>query len=225
MNKLLVVEDIKNILSGEIDIKMTNNVHLNILGDVIMHDIDSENKETNILVDRNAKLNFYQVKNLKDDYHIRIEVKENSRLDYHLLVLNKGINKAVIDVIMDESCAKANVVIRAINLDKNSNLDIVCNGNIADNTIDNELTEDLKGLLVFNQDSIKISPNLMVETNEVLANHLVTIGTFNNEELFYLMMKGLSEKKAKKLLKNAFMTNILSDYEKEKIMMEVIKDE
>ncbi len=118
---------------------------------------------------------------------------------------------------MPNNGAYANIKVRVINILSNSNINLVVNGKILEATRDNELIEDLKGLIINENDMIKISPNMMVDTNEVLANHLVTIGSFNKEELFYLTMRGLSLSSAKELLKKAFLTNIMSAYEKEKM--------
>ena len=103
---------------------------------------------------------------------------------------------------------------------KESNIDIICNGTISKNTLDNELLEDLKGL-IRNTDTIKISPNINVYTNEVSASHAVTIGSFNEEEKFYLKTKGLSVEKIEEMLTLTFMMNILSNDFQDKIRMEV----
>ena len=67
----------------------------------------------------------------------------------------------------------------------------------------------------FNSESSKISilPNLIVDSNDVVANHNVTISNINEEELFYLNSKGINESDAIKLLRNGFMLSIFSDEE------------
>jgi len=64
-----------------------------------------------------------------------------------------------------------------------------------------------------------------VKTNEVIANHLVTIGSFNKDELFYLNSQGLSNDLAKNLLLRSFISNILNENIKEQLKMEVINYE
>ena len=66
---------------------------------------------------------------------------------------------------------------------------------------------------------------MKVNTNEVMANHLVTIGAFNRDELFYLNSKGLSDESAKNILIHSFISGILNMEMKELIPMEVIKFE
>lgn len=221
MNKLLVVEDRKKIETGEYEMDTCENAHIIVSGEVVIHEYEKETKELRIDIENHSRLTFYQVKQLDQDYHIHICLKNEAIFQYHMLILNRGKHKVTIDVEMNDCGSKANVSVRTINLENHSNLDVVCNGVIGAKTIDNELLENLKGLIIHEDDSIKISPIMMVDTNEVMANHLVTIGTFDKEELFYLKQRGLSEELAKKLLMDAFLTNIMSDFEKEKIKMEV----
>ncbi|MBQ6840690.1 MAG: SufD family Fe-S cluster assembly protein [Bacilli bacterium] len=75
-------------------------------------------------------------------------------------------------------------------------------------TKDNEIIEDLKGI---NEDgSIAFIPVLEVDTNEVDAQHFATIGSFDENELFYLQTKGISLKSAYELLKRSFMYSLFN---------------
>lgn len=214
MNKLLVVED-KKLNSGEFNLKFFKDVSLNIQGEVIIHDINSKNKDLALEVSDNSSLALYQVKKINADYSIHIKLLENAKFTLNMLIINDGKNKVIIDIEMPENGACSSVNVRAINTKDDDNLDIVCNGYINKDTKDNELLENLKGLIVNDGDSIKISPIMVVDTNEVIANHLVTIGSFNEEELFYLEALGLSEDMAKKILTQSFLKNNMSPIELE----------
>lgn len=48
-------------------------------------------------------------------------------------------------------------------------------------------------------------PELEIETQEVKAGHAASIGQVDEEQLFYLMSRGLSKKEATKLLVEAFL--------------------
>ena len=50
-----------------------------------------------------------------------------------------------------------------------------------------------------------IKPNLFIDEYNVNAKHSAIIGKFNEEEIFYLKTKGLSEKQALDLLINGFI--------------------
>ncbi len=81
-------------------------------------------------------------------------------------------------------------------------------GKIFPNTYQNEIKTQLK---VFQKDDYKIicEPKLIVLTDDVIANHNVTIKSFDNEELFYLESKGIENKKAKSLQMEGFLNHIL----------------
>jgi len=205
MNKLLVVEDNKNINGGEYSLEIKNDTTIEIDNAVILHDLNNTNNNFNLKINSDSKLELYQIKKLDNDYHIHITLFKNSNFIYHMLILNEGKHQVIIDIDMIDNNSYASIDVRSINSKDNSNLDIICNGYIRKNTNANELVENLKGLIINDNDSIKISPNMMVDTNEVIANHLVTIGTFTKEELFYLKSRGLSEKTAKNILIEAFI--------------------
>lgn len=203
MNKIILVED-KNIRDGEYSLEINKDVTLNIEGLVIGHDLHNNNEELNIEISNDSSLELYQVKDTKEAYKLNITIQNNAKLYLNMLVRNKGCNQIIININMVANNSEADINIRGINRDNNSNLDIICNGYIKENTKENCLIENLKGF-INNNDSIKISPNMYIKTNDVSANHLVTIRSFSNEELFYLESLGLSENKAKELLLNSFL--------------------
>jgi len=224
MNKILVVEDNIKIDNGKylLDYKKESNIKID--GSVILDNYSKNNYYLNIEVLNNINLILNKVNIIEDNLKINITLNNDSILEYNMYVINKGINKVEINIEMLGNNNKAIIKLRVINKTSDSNLDIICNGKVKENTINNELLEDLKGLIV-STDSIKISPNMEINTNEVIANHLVTIGSFNKDDLFYLKSKGLSEELARKILLKNFITSNLNDDFKEKIKMEVINIE
>src|SRR5208337_2569164 len=52
-------------------------------------------------------------------------------------------------------------------------------------------------------------PGLEIETNEVKATHSASVAQINDEEIFYLMSRGLSEDEAKKLIIVGFFEPIV----------------
>ena len=214
MNKILLEN--KYLENDNLKLLINNNINLE-------HYCKSL-KNVDIKLEDNSRLLFHSFYELKNDAKINFILVNNSFLDYTIVIVNKGINTLEIDAKSVGNNNNFKIKLRVINKDKNSKVNIIVNGIICENTIDNELLEDLKGLVLY-EDEIKISPNMLVNTNEVLANHLVTVGSFRSEELFYLKSKGLSEYTAKRMLLEAFITNCLTDNLKEKMNLEVIKFE
>lgn len=224
MNKLLLVEDINDIKAGEYQLQYEKDVQLNIKDQVILHNTCFANYHMHLKVKNQACLVMYNYYQISHDIKIEINVENNAKVDYYMLLLNEGKNKVTLSVVMTGNQSKVSLKVRVINKTSDSNIDIICDGLVEEDTKDNELVEDIKGF-VLHQDSIKISPNLEVLTNEVIANHLVSIGSFQEAELFYLQSRGIEEKKAKSMIIKGFMMSVLSELEKEEIKMEVINIE
>lgn len=220
MNKIVVVEDIL-VTDGNYDINFKSNSKLTTSGNIKLNNI-SDNECINIDIKSNSNILLNKFDKITNDTKINIDIQNDSHFEMNYLIINEGINTVTITVNLRGNRSFAKIKVRSINVDNNSKLNIICNGIILKDTIDNELIEDLKGLEEYG--SIKISPNMEVYTNEVVANHLVTLSSFNNTDIFYLTSKGLSENNAKKLLKLGFITQIFDKEFKEKIM-EVINCE
>lgn len=218
MNKLLVVEDIKDIKGGEYLVEFQKDTTVKVSGNVKLHSFSNYNLRIDI--ENKSNLSLEMINILNNNLNVDINIYNESILEYNMIIINNGNNKVKININMLGNDSLAKIRLRVINKNESSNLDIICNGFVKENTVNNELLEDLKGLLI-NNSTIKISPNMKVFTNEVIANHLVTIGSLEKDELFYLTSKGLSIKLAKYLLMEAFITNIISNEFKELIKMEV----
>ena len=69
----------------------------------------------------------------------------------------------------------------------------------------------------------KIIPNMFIEENDVEARHGSIIGNFSDDEIFYLMSRGISKEEAILLLiKGYLFSNIIVDYEKREYIMNSI---
>ncbi len=60
-------------------------------------------------------------------------------------------------------------------------------------------------LLLGEKSRAVVVPELEIQTNEVKAGHAASIGRIDEEQLFYLMSRGLSKSEATKLLVKAFL--------------------
>ncbi len=221
MNKLLLVED-NLIADGTYDITYKKNLKLDIKKEVNLNNYDNLNNSLELNIEDNALLNFDKVNILNKDTNLTINVYNNSVVYLNWVIINSGQNKVHLTLNMNGNNSRIEASVRILSKNNTDNIDLICDGNINIDTKDNILVEDLKGLITMN-DTIKISPNMKILTNEVMANHLVTIGSFNKDELFYLESLGLSKLEAEKLIKTSFITSI-TNY-KELIKMEVIDNE
>ena len=64
-----------------------------------------------------------------------------------------------------------------------------------------------QSILLIGENSMATAvPELEIESNEVKASHAAAIGRVDEEQLFYLMSRGLSHDEAVKLIIKAFLT-------------------
>jgi len=62
-----------------------------------------------------------------------------------------------------------------------------------------------KVLLLGKNSRATVKPELEIESNDVKASHSASIGRVDEEQLFYLMSRGLSRQKAIELIVKAFL--------------------
>lgn len=69
----------------------------------------------------------------------------------------------------------------------------------------------------------KVEPNMYIEEDDVEARHGSVIGKFNDECIFYLMSRGISEDEAIKLLIKGFiLSNLVVDDDKRDKILDII---
>lgn len=75
---------------------------------------------------------------------------------------------------------------------------------------------DLKGhaILLSKQAKALMIPRLEVLENEVKAGHGATVGKIDEEQLFYIMSRGLSMEETKQLIIKGFLGSLLSEFPK-----------
>ena len=76
-----------------------------------------------------------------------------------------------------------------------------------------------KNILLSDLASVNTKPQLEIFADDVKCSHGCTVGRLNDEGLFYLQSRGITEKKAKALLLHAFADDIL-----DKIHIPVIRN-
>lgn len=65
-------------------------------------------------------------------------------------------------------------------------------------------------IVTLNSNECLINPNLLIEENDIEASHSALIGKFSDEELFYMMSRGINHEAAINLLTKGFLLGELS---------------
>lgn len=55
-----------------------------------------------------------------------------------------------------------------------------------------------------------VNPLLLIDENDVIAGHAASVGRFNDEQLYYLLSRGIPESAAKQILINSFIAPVAS---------------
>lgn len=165
-----------------LNIKETNDdvsYEINVFkGKVSFNNVDIESKNTKINVNLNKEDSSVLMCNSVISRHgmtYEIKVKHNCKNTYSS-VNNNGITKGDGSIFFDVVSI----------LPKNSKH---C-----------RINQDSKIISLNDKNDNKINPVLLIDEYEAQARHAAFIGDFNNQEIFYMMTRGLNELDAKNLL-------------------------
>lgn len=178
--------------------------------------IRTNNTKNNIsyIIDENAKVYINKLSvDCSDNINIVMN-KDNSNIKYNTSVINYKDNEYKQSISHKGDNITSKIVNHCINVADNKFKFIV------DGIIDRE-SENIKfkqdnKIINLNDGKSEILPNLIVDNDDIEASHSAYIGTFNEEDKFYMMSRGLTEKECDDLLIKAFLLNDMELSEKEK---------
>jgi Fe-S cluster assembly protein SufD len=89
---------------------------------------------------------------------------------------------------------------------------VACNGKIvvAKNAHGTDSRQSLRGLLAGPEAEIDVRPQLEIYTDDVRCSHGATAGKLDEQMLFYLLSRGLDRVSAQRLLKWAFLEDVIA---------------
>lgn len=213
MNKIVIDKEDYIELNNEnviLDIKV-DKIVIDIKGQVLINEInilDKENINIEIRLNPYSSLiyNRFMIHNTINN-NIKIIQDNNSNLIFNYsLVANNECNLDILSEL-DGNSNQTEINVKAVTLNKGKVI-VKTSALVKERIKDNDLLESIKVLLFNNEESI-IIPDLLVSSNEVLVNHAATLSSVNEDELQYLMGKGLSIDSAKNLIKNGFLISNL----------------
>ena len=225
MNKINVVDN-KIIPFDNTDVILNNNIiTFTNNGDYYLEYITSNNVNITINVEDNVCVQLFEYSNNKDiNTNITYNLCKNSSLiiskfyynDMCNENININLNKKGANIKYNFSSINNNDNFYKINiyhLDKSTSSDI-CNRIISRSNSTNYfdinsyvnngikdcyLNQSTKIVTLGNSDN-RINPNMFIGEEDTTAIHASTIGNISEEDLFYLMSRGIREEKAKELI-------------------------
>ena len=197
MNKIVIDKPLNNLI--------INDKIVYIKGRVSINKIDISNiKEGIIVLEDNASLIIHDIIDIEGiNGNLSIISNNNTNLDLGLCISSKGKNTFNIINRLVGNNNKSNIKIRVVS-EKYSYINMKLTGIIESNTKNNDYTEDIKYLNLY-PETIICLPELIVNSNDTVANHLMSVGNVNEEELFYLESRGINKKDSIEMIKRGFL--------------------
>ena len=160
---------------------------------------------------------FYYNDNTTEEINIYLN-KKNANIKYNFSSISKNHDNYLINIYHNDSTTNSDIFNRTIAKENSSNnFDI--NSYVENKILDCYLNQSTK-IITLGDSNNKINPNMFTHDNSVTAIHASVIGNVNEEELFYLMSRGISYNEAIKIIiKGIILSNINPNMEyREKIL-------
>ncbi len=163
---------------------------------------------TTWLLEENSFLEIHSIITCKEiKGSLEICSTNHTNCNIHLGINAVGQNELEIQNKIEGNENITNLKVRVIG-EENSKTKIITTGILLKETKENTFLEDVK-YLNETESIIECHPKLIVDSNEVVANHNVTIGSISESDLFYLESKGIETKNAKNLIRKCFLNSVL----------------
>ena len=176
--------------------------------------IGNKSYDISIKLEKNSSLLVNSL-NKDNSVNVNVSLMENSTINYFHSVLadNDSINKFDINHFDDSSSS----YLRNSGINRKDNkLYFDING-VVPKKLHNIVCDQDSKIINFKNGNSKIIPNLIIDSNDIIASHSAYIGEILEEELFYMKSRGISEEDIKKMIYKGVLLGrlYLEDSEKE----------
>lgn len=127
----------------------------------------------------------------------------NSEINYNFNTISKDKQKIDLMVYHNNKNTISNITNKAVNM-LNGSMTFNITG-LVYNKINDCIINQNNRIINLNDKKCTINPILLIDENDVEANHSAIIGKFSDKELFYLMSRGINKEKALNLLIKGFL--------------------
>ena len=213
MNKIKIDKEIDKILtidkSTTIDINSNSRVFIFIKNNI---DIDF-----NITSD--STINIFTI-STSSNINLNLN-KENIKVNYNYYSINKKKDLVKENIYHNKNGITSNIKNHGLNI-KNKlifSINTIVGKNIKDSICNQDsiiITDDIA--------SSSIKPNMIIDNNDIDANHSAYIGRFKDEDIFYFMSRSIDINDAKKILAKAFLVNDNMKYNEKDFIYKKLND-
>ena len=215
---------------------------------VVISDMSFSNKIINInegeldycFIKKNGEVNTNQININSSSVKVRVLdlYKENSKIDYQINLNSEESNFDLSIASISKKNVNKSYKIKTNNNVRYTNAKIDCFGIVEDkSSLEYDITSFIKKgakqsivnqnskILLFDKESIGINnPILEIEENDVKANHGSSIGMIDEETLFYLTSRGISESDARNLVSIGRVSYLIDEVKDEKIKKDLLNE-
>lgn len=133
-------------------------------------------------------------------------VEENSKIDSLDIVINscnktQEFNFDTVHLVPNTTSEMHNYCISK----NDSIIHMNTNGKIVKGAISSNLNQKTKGILLDSKAQISANPWLVIDEYDCMASHGASIGAIDEEELYYLMSRGLTKENSERLIVEGFI--------------------
>lgn len=233
--------------NSSIVFNISNNAEVEITNIYFQVEVDT-NALVEIVCDDFSKVNYTSIQTSKNEFneYLNVFVDRGSTFKLNTLSLNETkaysltniymhglysnaiINNAIINntsekqtydynVLHVEKETTSDLVNYAICKD-NSVLNINSNGIIKQGCSKSKIIQKSKGIILDLTSAISANPLLQIDEFDVEANHGASIGAIDDEDLYYLMSRGLTRTESEHLIVSAYMNPMIKNVNDELVV-------
>ena len=209
----LIKEDGKYLIEDGIKAKVEENTNVTIL------DLNA-NSNIYIKSDVSGNINYHLISLNKIEENFRVNLKkEEANADVKVLCLGKAFESKFVQYIShDAKSTLSNIYNVGIALDS-ANVSFDTTGKIEKGMAKSNCRQLSRGIIIDDNSKVTSKPILLIDEYDCFANHGAAIGKISDEDLFYLMSRGLTKNDAFFLILKGIVAPFLDK------VNEVIKEE
>lgn len=215
------MEEIRELLSGFYRVEsleyLSNAVipeNQDVVLEYVSYQTDEELKaEVNIKVDQGARLEFVLIdlNEGNSDIEIKTDIADNSNLTIKLGCLCSNSSQKKFDFNVEQKGKKSKSLVSMLGVAQGKS-DLVFTGvtKIVKGAIKSEARQESRIADLSPQAKTTASPILLIDENDIVASHGAALGKIEENQLFYLMSRGLTKEEAETIITLGYLKPIIA---------------
>jgi Fe-S cluster assembly protein SufD len=218
---LLITNAKKIVVSEGLNVKLIDNniesdLEIEIKQDAYVKYLSIETSKSNIIVNNSGELEYVRISLLENDSNFTINLnKENAYLNAKLLSIAKRTKQNFHQLVNHNKPNTTSVISNfGVALD-NAQISFDTTGKIYNKMSKSKCSQLSKGIIMDDDSKITSLPILLIDEYDVEANHGASIGKMSDDDLFYLMSRGLNKTEAFLLMLEGIVNPFIQAIENE----------